>query len=132
MSAEDIEKALGDLPYVYRNEFTFGHDPEHGDWVIRNGSLASLLTADSTRELGRQMRDVYGTEPVMEPTDLEFGDEQPGHPAATDAERRRIKAAMQAGWAFRYDPVRMEFTAARELHTSRKLGEIEARPGREP
>jgi spore coat polysaccharide biosynthesis predicted glycosyltransferase SpsG len=35
-----------------------------------------------------------------------------------------MEAAMRAGWAFRYDPVRDEFTAARELHTSRKIGDL--------
>jgi hypothetical protein len=59
----------------------------------------------------------------MGPTDGVFGGEQ-GRPAATDAERERMELAFRAGWSVRYDPMRDEFTAARELHTARKLGEL--------
>jgi hypothetical protein len=59
----------------------------------------------------------------MGPTDLELGGAR-AEPAATDAERERMDAALQSGWVFRYDPLRLEFTAAREMHTARKLGEL--------
>jgi hypothetical protein len=59
----------------------------------------------------------------MGPTDQEFGGEREV-PAATDAERERMEMAFRAGWSVRYDPLRLEFTAARELHTARKLGEL--------
>jgi hypothetical protein len=58
------------------------------------------------------------------PTDGVFGDAGWKPPAATDAERERMELAMRAGWSFRYDPLRDEFTAARELHTARKLSEL--------
>jgi hypothetical protein len=61
MSAEEIEKALNVLRLVYRDEYMFGHDPEHGWWVIRKGDLSSLLTADSPGELGKMLEDEYGT-----------------------------------------------------------------------
>jgi len=63
MSAEDIEKALDVLRLIHRDEFTFGHDPEYGFWVIKNGDLASLLTDDSPEGLGRRVVDVYGAQP---------------------------------------------------------------------
>lgn len=42
------------------------------------------------------------------------------------AERRsaRIDAALQAGWALRFDPVRLEHSAARELVTARTMDEL--------
>lgn len=50
--------------------------------------------------------------------------------AQTVEQGDRIEAAEQAGWVIRRDPVRLEFTAARELHTSRTLdgllGQVEA------
>ena len=52
--------------------------------------------------------------------------------AMTQEQQDRVEAAMKAGWAFRFDPVRLEFTAARELHVDRTLDglldTIEARP----
>ena len=33
----------------------------------------------------------------------------------------RLLAAVRAGWLFRFDPVRLEYTAARELHVSKDL-----------
>lgn len=52
--------------------------------------------------------------------------------AMTQDQRDRAAAAMRAGWAFRFDPVRLEFTAARELLVDRTLdgllGKIEAGP----
>ena len=40
-----------------------------------------------------------------------------------EEERRqaRVDRALQAGWAIRHDPGRLEYIAARELHTSRTL-----------
>lgn len=55
---------------------------------------------------------------------------------AVPAEQRRqarVDSALQAGWSIRLDPVRLEFTAARELHTARTLDElldaVEGAPG---
>jgi hypothetical protein len=47
------------------------------------------------------------------------------HPQAL-AERQaaRVEAALRAGWAIRADPVRLEFTAAREMLTARTLDEL--------
>jgi len=36
----------------------------------------------------------------------------------------RVEAALRAGWAIRRDPVRLEFTAAREMLTARTLDEL--------
>jgi hypothetical protein len=36
----------------------------------------------------------------------------------------RVEEALQAGWAIRYDPVRLEYTAAREMLTARLLDEL--------
>ena len=33
----------------------------------------------------------------------------------------RVEEALRAGWRLHYDPMRGEFTAARELHTARTL-----------
>lgn len=52
--------------------------------------------------------------------------------AMTQEQRDRAAAAMRAGWALRFDPVRLEFTAARELLVDRTLdgllSKIEAGP----
>jgi hypothetical protein len=47
------------------------------------------------------------------------------HPQAL-AERQdaRVEAALPAGWSIRCDPVRLEFTAAREMLTARTLDEL--------
>jgi hypothetical protein len=47
-----------------------------------------------------------------------------GRPAATDAERERMELAVRAGWTIRFDPVRGEFAAGRDLRTARTLGEL--------
>ena len=41
-----------------------------------------------------------------------------------DEQDARVDAALQAGWTIRFDPVRGEYLAARELVTSRKLDEL--------
>jgi hypothetical protein len=42
-----------------------------------------------------------------------------------DARRQaRIDAALQAGWVIRHDPLRGEFTAARELHVGRTIDDL--------
>jgi len=52
-------------------------------------------------------------------------DEEAAGRAALDAVRpARIEAALQAGWLFRYDPLRDEFTAAREMHTGRSVDKL--------
>ena len=40
---------------------------------------------------------------------------------AAEAREARVDAALQAGWVIRRDPVRREWTAAREMLTSRTL-----------
>jgi hypothetical protein len=44
--------------------------------------------------------------------------------AQVDQQDARVEAALRAGWAIRRDPVRLEFTAARELHVARTLDEL--------
>jgi hypothetical protein len=56
----------------------------------------------------------------MGPTDQEFSDLR----AEEERRQARVDAALEAGWAIRRDPVRLEFTAARELHTARTLDEL--------
>jgi hypothetical protein len=63
MCAEDIEKALDVLRLLWGDEYMFGFDPEHGWWVIKNGHLISLLTADSPERLGKVLADEAGTGP---------------------------------------------------------------------
>jgi hypothetical protein len=42
-----------------------------------------------------------------------------------DARRQaRVDAALQAGWVIRHDPLRSEFTAAREMHVGRTLDDL--------
>lgn len=52
--------------------------------------------------------------------------------AMTGKQQARVEAAMKAGWAFRFDPVRLEYAAARMLHVDRTLDglldTIEAQP----
>jgi hypothetical protein len=36
----------------------------------------------------------------------------------------RVDAALQAGWVIRHDPLRGEFTAAREMHVGRTLDDL--------
>ncbi len=50
-----------------------------------------------------------------------FGAVDPALAAAADARSERTERALQAGWAIRYDPMRDEYTAARELHAARTL-----------
>jgi hypothetical protein len=49
---------------------------------------------------------------------------EPSGREAAERQQARVDGALQAGWSFRRDPVRMEFTAARELHTARTLDEL--------
>lgn len=51
------------------------------------------------------------------PTDQEFGEAR----AAEERRQARVDAALQAGWQIKRDPVRLEYTAARELVTARTL-----------
>lgn len=52
--------------------------------------------------------------------------EWPGEAARLAAERRdaRIDAALLAGWSIRRDPVRLEYTASREMVTARTIDEL--------
>jgi len=36
----------------------------------------------------------------------------------------RVDAALQAGWVIRHDPLRGEFTAARDMHVGRTLDDL--------
>ena len=44
--------------------------------------------------------------------------------AVSERNEARFEAALQAGWVIRRDPVRLEFTAAREVHVARTLDEL--------
>jgi hypothetical protein len=48
----DIGQALGLLQLLFGDEYTFGFDPDHGFWVIKDGGIASLLTAPTPEALG--------------------------------------------------------------------------------
>lgn len=60
----------------------------------------------------------------MGPDHRESGQPSMQRLAATDDERERVAAAERAGWVFRFDPVRLEFTATRETRTARKIGAL--------
>jgi hypothetical protein len=62
-AAQAVEYELCLLRAAHRDEFIFGHDPERGYWVIRDGSIGSLLTAPTPGELGRKIRDTWGVAP---------------------------------------------------------------------
>lgn len=38
----------------------FGYDDEHGWWVIKNGRIGSILTADNPEELSQMLTDAEG------------------------------------------------------------------------
>jgi hypothetical protein len=59
-SSEDTEKALGLLQLLWGDEYTFGCDPEHGWWVIKDGKTGFILTASSAEELGKKLEDESG------------------------------------------------------------------------
>jgi hypothetical protein len=44
--------------------------------------------------------------------------------AVSERNETRFEAALQAGWVIRRDPVRLEFTAAREVHVARTIDEL--------
>lgn len=44
--------------------------------------------------------------------------------AEWEQEQARVDIAMQAGWTIRWDPDRLEYRAAKELHTARSVGEL--------
>lgn len=63
-----------------------------------------------------------------EPTEGELAEAEwlAAKAARRAAERRdaRIDAALQAGWSIRRDPVRLEYTAAREMLTGRTMDDL--------
>ena len=59
-AARAVEYDLRLLRAGHRDEFTFGHDPERGFWVIRDGRISTLLTAPTPDELGSKIRDTWG------------------------------------------------------------------------
>lgn len=54
-AAEETEAALRALRLLWPGEFMFGHDPERGYWVIKDGNLGSLLTGDTPGELNQAL-----------------------------------------------------------------------------
>lgn len=58
-AARAVEYDLRLLRMDHRDEFTFGHDPERGFWVIRDGRIGTLLTAPAADELGGKIRDTW-------------------------------------------------------------------------
>lgn len=54
--------------------------------------------------------------PELAPTDAER--------VASEARTTRTDRALQAGWAIRFDWMRLEYAAARELLTARTLDEL--------
>ena len=59
-AAQAVEYDLRLLRSAYRDEFTFGHDPERGYWVIKGGSLGTLRTASTPGKLAELMKDAFG------------------------------------------------------------------------
>jgi len=60
-SSEDTCKALEVLRLLWGDEYTFGYDPDRGFWVIKDGRIGSLLTADAPEELARLLEEAEGT-----------------------------------------------------------------------
>ena len=58
---EDMGKALELLRLLWGEEYLFGHDPDRGWWVTKNGRIGSLLTAGSPEELARLLGEAEGT-----------------------------------------------------------------------
>jgi hypothetical protein len=102
MTEEDA-KALEVLQLLWVDEYSIGYDAEKVlYWATPNGVMR-ILTASSVEELGKMVEDDNG---------------------GTKQQDARLDAALHAGWAVRYDPVRLEFTAARELSTARTLDDL--------
>jgi hypothetical protein len=57
----------------------------------------------------------------MGPTTEEWAKLTPEEDELNARRLARIGAALRSGWMIRQDPVRLEFTAAREMHTARTL-----------
>ena len=57
----EIRQALDYLRLLWGDEFTFGWDPERGFWATRNGSIGSILTAETAKDLARKLEDAEGT-----------------------------------------------------------------------
>jgi hypothetical protein len=59
--SKDVEKALYLLGRVYKDVFTFGYDPERGEyWVIRDGDTGTIQWAPAPEELGKLMLGTWG------------------------------------------------------------------------
>lgn len=54
-AALDVSAALEMLRRLWGDEYMFGHDPEHGYWVIKDGSIGSLLKAPSPEDLNQAL-----------------------------------------------------------------------------
>jgi len=59
-AAQAVEYDLHLLRAAHRDEYTFGHDPERGYWVIKGGSLGTLRTAPTPGKLAELMKDAFG------------------------------------------------------------------------
>jgi hypothetical protein len=61
MISEDAARALDVLRLIWGDSYMFGTDDEHGWWVIRDGKIGSILTADSAERLGTLLAEQEGT-----------------------------------------------------------------------
>lgn len=56
-AGDGTRQALDALRAVWGDGYMFGHDPEHGWWVIKDGRIGSVLTANSPEELSQMLTD---------------------------------------------------------------------------
>lgn len=59
-AGDGTRQALDTLRAVWGPEHMFGYDDEHGWWVIKNGRIGSILTADNPEELSQMLTDAEG------------------------------------------------------------------------
>jgi hypothetical protein len=55
LTPEEIGQALTSLEAVWGDEYAFGHDPDKGWWVIKSGTIGSLLIRDTVQELNEAL-----------------------------------------------------------------------------
>ena len=111
--------ALESLRRDWGHAYAIGRDSDKRWWAARKDGTWKLLTALTPDGLRSAMAEDYGPGgDVSAEHSLSLLQEQAQRQAA------RVEAALRAGWAIRRDPVRLEFTAAREMHTARTLDEL--------